>query len=242
MSRGKPDWSVPEYQQSPVVVDVADVADRLLGFARIDTRGRVFYLDTFADGVGGWELSAPGDADNPVAKVVQGLGFAGPVAVLLYPGIVDGEQSVMFRELYLGQAARIGIEFALTIGAPGVDFLLSFQYQVAGGTEYFGKLQYDLAANEWQVWTAAGWVQAFATNVNYNGLNFLVFKLVLDFATGMYDRLMEGEVQHDLQTIAMPTAGSIAEGAARVLFAATAVDTDGGGAYLHYVILTKDEP
>ena len=241
MARGKQDWSNPDYQTASVVVDTADTADRLLGFARIDTRGRVFYLDTFSEGVGGWELLADAGADNPVAKVVQGLGFAGPVAILLYPGLVDGEQSVMFRELYLGQAQRIGVEFGLTIGAPGVDFLLTFQYQVAGGTEYFGKLQYDLTANEWQVWTAAGWVQAFATNVNYNGLNFLVFKLVLDFATGMYDRLMEGEVQHNLETIAMPTAGSIAEGAARVLFAATAVSTDGGGAYLHYVILTKDE-
>lgn len=241
MARGGPDWESPSYQLSGVQVDAADTADRLLGFARVDTRGRVFYLETFKDGLTGWSANTAGTATAPQAKVEAQRGFAGPVAIHLLPGATVGDSSFMTRAGYLGAAKRVGVEICLTLTGSDTDVLINLSYIRNDGVTYAIYLWYDTSAAQWYVRDNSNVDHALSLETSVLQTPFFIIKIVGDFETGLYDRVLAGEIQYNISDVTLHGAGTADEGKFVAGIHATSDGGSSSGLYLHYIIFTKDE-
>ncbi len=241
MARGGPDWSAPDYQLSGAQVDVADVADRLLGFARVDTRGRVVYLDTFADGLGGYFLNGIGGGSLPSAIVEQGRGFAGPISAYMVPGNTPDGRSLMVRNFHLGSAKRIGVEFAFSLNCAVADFYVTLAYTRKNDTAYSVVFRVNYASAAIEIQVGAVYTPIATLDLSGVGGSFIIVKVVGDFETHKYVRLMLGDVQYDIDAYGLSTSGQINDGMAILNIFPFRISGAGGADYLHYLIITKDE-
>ena len=243
MARGQPDWQVPDYDLSGVQVDVADTADRILGFSRSDTRGRVHYLDTFSDGIDGYILGITGAAATPVPKVATRYGGPGPVHIELDAGDVLSDVSTMQRKFWLGSAKRLGIELCVTFDQDSGDFDTTLSFDRVGGNADAAILRWSRAARQWQVWNATAFVSVVGgPDVSTDPMFFLTVKLVYDYEAGIYKRLLLGEIQYSLESIGIGVGPDAETGGAYVQLVSRSAGAGKGVARVHYLIFTKDEP
>jgi len=243
VARGTPDWGVPDYQLSGVQVDVADTADRLLGFSRLDSRGRVLYLDTFREGVGGWGLLKTGAAAFPVVTVTAQFTGADGATLYFAAGDVLADVSQARRKSWLGYSKRLGLEVSWSFLATMADPAMDIVYRRVGGSVLSVSLRFLSASGVWQIQNNDGWHNVFSMAAPTGGEWFTVpVKIVGDWEAGTYLRLMVGEIETDLSSYSLLLGAGVAEG-----FSYAAIYANSGGAglgdlYCDYAILTKDEP
>jgi hypothetical protein len=243
VARGGPDWNAPDYQLSAVQVDTADIADRLLGFARLDQRGRIVVLETWRDGLGAWLAGFSGTGVLPAVMADNSLAFVGTSYMQFDVGATLNSQSYVERNQYLGEAKRIGLEASLVLHTGVADANLVVSYQRRGGTDYSADLRYRTGTDAWRVVTGAAVSQVLdVPGLGLLGESHVQVKLVADFETGFYSRLLLGEIEYDLSEIPLRTDLALDEGKCLWQVGAIAVDISRQTLQNGYIILTKDEP
>lgn len=245
MARGGPDGELQPYGFATHEVDPGSIYQYLWGWSPIDSKGRVFYLDTFNNGLtGGWRLSATGAAAVPSlinGGSNPGLIYSPPYAVQLNQGVTLNDRSFMFREMFMGTTTRLGFEAAVRIENTSPEIRVQFDYRPVGATGGLSILRY--LSGSWYVWTSSGWKAFYTPGVPpVNTSMFVQVKFVGDYAAKKYVRALIGDQSFDLSTYTMDTSASTYTG----LLIATilGVSTGAGGATpkVGYVLLTKDEP
>jgi len=243
VARGGPDWSNPDYQLSGIQVDIADVADRLLGFARLDTRGRIVYLDRFENGLTGWQTLTAGAGVAPVVKSQEQYAWSGATHVYFDAGAaVDGESQIV-RSTWLGQTKRIGMEVGLYIDNTVASIRLVQFYRRVGQAGAYIQMRYERSSAQWILSTSGGDYVVVAQAAPAAGRGYFVpVKMAADFLNVTGLRFLLGETQYNLDDQALGSVAGIDEGEAYSYI--TVRSAGGGNQYgrVGYVIFTKDEP
>lgn len=243
MPRGGPDWGNPDYVLAGVQVDVADVADRLLGFARIDSRGRVAFLDTFGSGRTSWGETTSGAGVSPdVVSVAQFSGPDGLVLRLDSGATIDGTSAAV-HGMWFGSQSRIGVEamFAFAFEMPSMR--IEIDYKRVGGVYYRARVTYNISTGSWVLGTPDGDV-VLVTHAPPGAGNWwnTPVKIVGDFEEGRYVRFLLGDVQYDISDHRLYDLVGLSEGQANINIIAVSSGPNNDVGYCDYVIVTKDEP
>lgn len=243
MPRGGPDWDSPDYGIAVASIDLSEIADRLIGFARVDSRGRIHIHDTFAEGLGNWHAIAVPSGIAPVVEVGVTPFVAGNKHVKFDTGTVLDGGSVLKLEGWLGGTKRLGLEAGLFFNDSAPDYQMDMSYRPSGGSGWFAGLKYLHVTQKFAI--NVGGVYTPVTGLlplNFSNGGVVPVKLVGDFENGKYVRLLVGEIQYNLDSYSLYPFASMEEGSLTVDVAAFSTGDTRHVGRCKYVVFTKDEP
>lgn len=244
MPRGFPDGDVSNYNYASRISDAAYVSQMLWGFTPIDSQGRIVYLDTFNNGLGGWAPTVSGAgavAPTLHSGSFQGLIYSPPNAVLLQPGVTAGSLTGITREFYFGVSKRLGIEAAVRVSATSPNYYFRIAYRADNDHKYDAILRFDHATGTWKIELPSSVEQTIFT-MNLTSSAYQQVKLVADWNTGRYVRALIGENLIDLSSYSMRVSAVPSDGIMSPTFRAVSYGAGTTDGYLGYALLTKDEP
>jgi hypothetical protein len=243
MSRGSPDYGIPDYSFFAVETPVSDIIAERQGFSRLDNRGRVIYFDDFREGIFRWHLEQDGTGDFPKHLYTEGysVGFYG---AMMFRGNASGDVSGMFTRLNLPVSKKLGIEVSVYIinGFSRVNILLEHLYTGING--FRAELSILKQTGEFVIVNSGGDQHIF-TPLDVTSLynQWISVKIVADYSTGKYERLMIGNTQYDISSLSM-TSGltGFAGNTQAELYTSVSDATYKQPVYIGYVIISGDEP
>ena len=223
------------------LMDMGELAVRLGSVDSYDRRGEVLALVNFAHGVGGLTTALSGVGSE--VRVVADPVFMGPFGLQLIGGSTLSRYSRVFFYASPSKVGQWGFEASFSFGSDVESLELVTQY-------YDGENEHDAAvrilAADWSVqvqkhpstWVTVGEFGYFGAP----GSSFHHLKLVADYATGKYVRVMFGNREVDISEYTLPLAGT--PGEYNVVHRVTVVSTPGnnGVVTLGHLLVTGNEP
>lgn len=241
MPRGQPDFGMyAALNYLAGLSDMAELAVRLGSIVIFDRRGKVIDLDDFELPSLGW--AGVGLSPNYV-RLDSTNSLSGIQSVLL------NVESALGASVYISKAfmplpsRRVGAEIAFS--RPGVKtaFILTSMNSTTDATlEAIAKI--DFSTRVLSIYIAGGVWEDLATLDGFSTSKFIFYpiKLVADFDTGYYVRLIVGAVEYDITSYGLyASAGSVTP-ITFIKYELKEVVEDGGSIYLDNHILTMDEP
>jgi hypothetical protein len=221
-------------------VDNRDIVTAILRQGSADARGRLLFVDTFANGLSGWEAVHAGDAKDPEVRV--DVVELPPASAYFDAGTVGGGGSgVLQRSLVIGDVTRVGVELGVRTGQIPPDYTL--QVTTEGiDVKYTGAILVSVAGSNIQLLTPTG----YELIVNPAPVGFdtawMIVKLVVDQTTGKYVRAVVGQLEINLEAYDMQTL--IVPGNGRVSVDVKCAATNGTSlpGIIGHVFVTVDEP
>ena len=245
MPRGGPDGNLSPFSFAAQAIDPGLIYQMLWGFSPVDSMGRVMYFDTFNNGLGGFgkDVNGTGTPADPAlfSTPLSRNIFSPPNALILSPGVTSGDNTAIFRELYFGFNAKLGIETVATISQTNPNYYFRIIYRLGAGKDYRAVLKYDHTGSKWLIETSGGDVTVYQMNVTGLANVHQQVKIVADWNTGKYVRALIGDNLIDISSFTMQHSGVI-DGLATYTFRAVSYGAGTTDGFLGYVLLTKDEP
>lgn len=244
VKHGAPDWS--KYQVDSKVyptLDFAEIPPRLGSPVTFDRRGNVYYLDSFEHGLRGW---AKVEIDSGDAVDISPADYrTGGYSVKLVNGQATISQAGLRMKLPLLAAGKVGFSVAWR-SPPGVPrfWIRMFWYSETVGWEAMvecekagGKVK--LAQLD-PIWTELATGITFYPSVVSTPWH--VMKLVADFDTGYYTRLLLDRDEWDISSYPLLAVAVLAKNTLAIDFTAAGDNTTTYYTYVDDVIITQDEP
>lgn len=240
MARGYPDYNNPVYSLASKNIDFGILALAQMGIASIDGRGRIVWFENWREGIYKWSLNNAGDAFPP--RLTTTRSFIAPASCEFVYGTLAGVGEVgITRETTLYSPGRLGVEFSLSMSNLNNDFRLYFR--VGTLTEIMLALL-TIHSSTGDVIIQDDITDRTITNVlgQLGVVTFIPVKLVVDFITHSFVRLMIGELSFDLSQYVtwdlMPVSREFVSVGFDVLATGAVYTSD----FLGHVIFTTDEP
>lgn len=242
MPRGQPDFGA--YQQKVVggtLADMGELAVRLSSIVGYDRRGDVVDLDDFEDTILTWNTPATGIG---YVRLDSTHSKSGSQAVQLHTDVGGVAQAEIAKYFSRFGVERLGVEFSFSEMPVGCDFLMGIS-RWNGVLGYRAVLWFDQTTTTLfiQGIPAVGWVPV----VNFGFLRtgeqlWYPIKVVADFVNNLYVRVLFGDTEYDMSTIALPTYGDAGGNYTLAVF--TLVNTVGANhdIWVDDFILTQNEP
>jgi len=241
MTHTLPDYST-KYKLAKIFsqVDNAELAARLGALSLLDRRGNIVWYDDF-------EAAA-------AVKWIMGATAAGTTVLSTDRSYMGNQSMKTVTDVNIADNCWIAKVFSLPIERiMAVEFMFhvsggkpSILLMIAGytGTTLFGaQVKYDINAGKlYYLDSVAGWTEL--TNVDYV-LNVVegwsLVKLVINWETKEYIRLIFCGTEYDLRGHYIPSGGSISKRYISVNISSTAMTAAAATAYFDNVILTQNE-
>ena len=243
MARGTPDFAVNPYQLATPSVDLSAVYQGLTGMIPLDAKGRIFFNDTFHQGLGGWVNTLTGNATAAAINFNQG--YVQGCCVKLPCGTVAGAgKNLLERGLVLPNVRKAGIEAALLIDLTmKVYYRISLLFCYAAGLSYNAYLYYEVPTGNISISTTLGNIIIGSIPITTQVFSWLPLKLVIDPNTGYYVRVIIGTLEIDLRQYLISTGVLDIKGTYYYGIRTQAADNVAGryGSF-GYVLCTTDEP
>ncbi len=240
MPRGAPDYNNQNYSVARADVDFSSLLLALKGANSIDGLGRIMFFETFDRGLGAWDKFVSGTGTAPKLSV-SNVEIA-PVSVVLEAsnGAAVGVSGIR-RGFNTTQAGRYGVQTSFY--NTGGDFYIEIVLIGRSDTRYYeATLRISMLNSTVEIRTPSGYVQVVELPTDLGLLMYAQVKLVADFETGKYARLIIGQDIIPLtQDIYTPSA-SVGENSVIVQIDANDNNHSGDQLYIGHVILTADEP
>lgn len=247
---GNTDYAAPKpVGQVPVgpvytSTDVAELAARLGSIVTFDRRGNVVFLEDFESGVEGWLHGTIGTGASVVwsAETSRSGGFSCKITTCL-----DGlYQASITKTLPLPVLGKIGAEisFSFVAWAP-IDYIYLWMYLNTRTQIFTVAVRYDRANDEIQYRdSAANWVTVTAEQIALfeEETCFHSLKMVADFVTGEYTRVIINNAEYDLSGIAMQVTPVAVTPQLVIFIVAEGRPTFNDIAYIDSCIVTQNEP
>lgn len=241
MARGQPDFGM--YAPKTVgatLADMGELAARLGSIDTYDRRGDIVLLDDFEGPVLKWvkALTAPTYIilDSTTVR-------SGSQAVKIHTRAVAGAAPGMNRTLFTLGSGRLGHEVHFSNPSATLRFRIYIDHHT--GTEVRrAYAQINFTTGELRVTTLAGAAYTVATGLTFPSANFcfIPFKLVMDFDTNKYVRVLLGNVEYDISTIDIQIYG-VGESAREVVVVEVYNNAAAEGEiWVDDVIITQNEP
>jgi hypothetical protein len=242
MPHGTPDWWGVEptdivYQ----VQDAGEAAARQGSIDIFDRRGNVFFLDGFEEGLAKWETGGSGTGHKE--EISATYAENGALSCRLRAGSSNSHFAYIWRNVYTPSNKQVGIE---------VWYKPVSQYESLGVVlEYYdGTLEHDAAVRlnfstskiEYRDDLAA-WVE-LDDLISYpaTGVPFYPLKLVVDFDTDLYKRLIHADAEYPMASLQFYTTADARAPSMTVTISHVGVNGQNGELYVENVILTQNEP
>lgn len=239
MARGLPDYGNPEYIAAGKASDPGALMLALRGIASVDGLGRLFLVETWGEGQVGW-LSLGGGA--PRAYVSVGYAEIAPGALVL-PGSLGPTTppAGIMRGFYLPLLGRLGVELSLLYTIADLRYSIYCRYWT-GAVRYDAEVSIDETTGDVSVNTTTGYMVVANIIPIGTDLPWVPIKLVLDYTTGSYVRLMIGQCTINLSNLIHTTVVTIYPGYLSVQITSTDTFHGGEDARIGHVFVTLDEP
>ncbi len=247
MARGSNDFGNIGAAFAANQMDTADIQETLTGIGLLDGLGKTVYFDNFKNGLGGFAKLAEGAGVAPVLADVNENNIGGiyspPYSAKCTTGDnVADKSSLVFRAVLRNQS-KLGLEFGYTFISSTSDFDLNMDFWREGGSAKKIGLRASIANNTLElatgaIWQSLGQFRSFLTG----NVNRMQIKIVGDFETQMYKKLLVGEKSYDVNQYAL---GNSTFGNPTGLYIKLAAVSYGAGStpiYFGYFRLSKDEP
>jgi len=247
MARGTPDARIQESTYAGQISDLGYISNMLWGFSPIDSQGRVTYLDTFNNGLGGFIYENNGGAAipslvNPGLSVITQV-FCPPNMVKINAGVTNGDDVYIQRGMFWGINTRLGLEVALRCHTNSPNYIVRMDYMLDSTHATRCELNYNRAAGNWRIALAGGGYQnIYGMSMAGIGNRWVQVKVVADWSTKKYVRAYIGERFFDLSAYTMFNLTFSTAGDFFTSIGASSYGAGSSDGYIGYVLLTKDEP
>ena len=243
MPRGNNDYGNPDYSFFTVETPTGDLFAERLGFSRLDNRGRILWMDDFASSLSRWGADADAGGVIPVHTygVVDAIGYSGSVKI---DPLVNGGSSMLYKPFLLPVTRRMGIEAGIYLNSNFGRININLQHCVTQGAGYSASLYINNQTAELYITTSGGnHTLIIPSSVSDYVNKWIGVKLVANFETGKYERVMIANTQYDLSAYGMTTGVSGLSGStyAEISDEGRSV-TYKEEMYLGYVVISGDEP
>ena len=233
----QPDW----VQATRLFDGLGELIACLSPAKRFDTRGTVFFIDDFEDGLSktSYDYSGTG-ADYVLSSYLSRFGG---FSLKLTGGSDGGRYSEGIWCSSKPVFSKMGMEVLFQLIA-GVEYV-RLRFRIFDGTvQHWGSVQYDDVNNKWQYLNDGGSYVDLITGIRLDATEglFHPVKLVIDPEGDKYVRLVLEDQDVDMSGFSLYTEDAGTE--PRHEAAVTVLSRVGatGCIYLDSVILTKDEP
>lgn len=233
----QPDW----VQATRLFDGLGELIACLSPAKRFDTRGTVFFIDDFEDGLSKGTFTYDGvDASYDLSSRLSRFGG---FSLKLTGGSNGGRYSQCAWYSHKSIYSKMGMELRFQLGT-GVEYVRLSLLILDGITEHRGSVQYDPVNMKWQYLNSLGsYVDLIDEIILDEGeVFFHPAKLVVDFVHDKYQRLVLGDQDVDMSALSLYTSGSITNPRHEVTVAVFSIDGSNGSIYVDSVILTKNEP
>lgn len=241
MPRGLPDYYNPDTLVSQRLANVEEVVTAIQKIGNIDNRGRTLFFDPFNENFSGWVINYEDYAAFPV--ISTGQAFIPPASAYLDAGKTgDDSNSRLTKIIQLGASARLGFETSYWYHKDAGYLCVDLRYDLAGA-DHFARLDVLPASGVVRIWPPTGLVTI--GNVGYNAWEegaWLPIKLVADFATGRYVRVLIGQEQIDVSAYALNTTIVAVAGRAEFRLVCYPANAETNLCYIGHAAGTVDEP
>lgn len=219
----------------------AELAVRLGSVVTFDRRGDVLFLDSFEDGLAGWEPSSYGEGGSAVQSSVRAR--TGAFSCLLTAGSDDYHCAAILRWIPYPCLSSFGFEFSFTYQNL-FDYLYLEAYLYTGTFYYRFRIRYVPSEEKIQYEDLSGVFQDIATGVPLLSEEHLfnTMKLVVDFVEGKYKRLLLNNLSYDLTDIPVYRLGGITPAYLYFNIYLEGREDENDKAYIDDVIITQNEP
>ena len=242
MGHGRPSWDkYRSYGSLYEEVEAGELAVRLGSPVTFDRRGRVLWYDTFERGLGAWVLAEVGAGSVPhlTTETCRTTG----VAVKIEPGAFVGDISRMSHFQPYPALGKFGNELSFSLADSYCK--LHLQMYVYTGSQFLrAEARYDRPAQKLEYRDSAGAWQTLASGLLiYPEITlFHTLKLVVDFATQKYSRLIFNASSYLLSSYAIAVAASAVEPQMITRITGEIASVGAGVIYVDDVIITQNEP
>jgi len=242
MPKGQPDFGPYAVKQvTASLADMGELAVRLGSIDSYDRRGNVVYLDDFESPILRWD--AAGFPAGYSIYLDSTNVKAGAQSVYLIPAAGIDSSALISKYFTTLGSLRTGLELSFCY-LPDKAFLGFYltNYSLAGMHYAFAVI--DSVKEELSIYLGdSTWQKIADVNpVHPYRHKFIPVKLVADFATGKYVRLLYGNTEYDISSYAIPfTAGEqVPKINAQIIVSnQTAAQQD---VWIDDVIITEEEP
>lgn len=242
MAHGTPDWGVTAGAVTTFqLTDLGELAARLGSLDTFDRRGDLVWGDGFEFSLNKWEVTTDGLGAAVALSTARARN--GRYSCLL----TAGSDSARFAEIQHAHpvpvTSRLGFEGSFSLGSNLTT--LDFTYHIYNGsTLRIWSIRYDDANDRLQYFNSAGVAVTIASALNLpiQQTNFHTLKLVVDYSTGEYVRLLLNNVTYDLSGIAGRSLASAVAAHQRVFVDLVGIVAQNNTVYVDDVILTQNEP
>lgn len=243
MPHGGPDWGTAGPVEAIFTLeDMGELAARLGAINVYDRRGNVAYLDDFEGPV----LKMDVDPENPTdyARLDSTNVKSGSQAVRVHTdNLADGSVILSHGMPILG-SKRLGYEISFSKIPIRLDFYM-FTYFHTGLKTYYAGVKLDTWLKKLYLYVPPGVYKEVADSGHLSEANFLfhTWKLVIDFNTLKYVRLLFNHYEHPVPTIALKVVDDV-EVTPRIHTELQLLNQDaiGGDVWLDNFIITQNEP
>lgn len=218
----------------------AELAARLGSINTFDRRGDTIWMDDFEAVFLRWTPYTVGD--NSECVLVADESFSGSQSCKLRTDINVNDYAEIRRSFALPVQTRIGFQFSVTANMG--DNNLEIWNSIYTGTElYQAKTKYHYDTKTLSVYDhTAGWTSIATDRVlGAKPLFYSTIKLVVDYSTGKYVRLLFDEKTYDISAYTMPYTTPAASPSMTILIQLKNLDATGRQAWIDNVILTQNE-
>lgn len=242
MPRGQADdgqYAVKEVAAS--ISDMGELAARLGSIVTYDKRGDVVDFDNFEEPVFKWETAYGNTGDYTRLDSTQVK--SGSQAIKLHTLSQAGSQAKITKAIFPLASLSIGLEVSLTRPNPNTYFDALIK-QNDGDNAQYAKVRYDSLTGTIYILDSTNAYKEIDTGIKLypETFTFHTIKLVADFATGYYKRLLLDNLEYDISDEALYSEADGDE--AYVWFEIGTEDkaADGGDCYIDNIIWTQAEP
>ncbi len=198
MVHGQPDYGLYAAKKTVFgLADLGELAARLGSVVTFDRRGDVMLFDDFEDNLNKWQRAMVGIGAAIVLSNTQCRN--GSRSVKVTSGNVIGNASTLTRFMAYPVVSKMGFEISFTYHA---NFLsLEWIFTLYDGTNYHqGRIKYTDATGALSYQDSAGAYQVIVDGLSLYNLDFLfhTIKMVVDFTTDKYARLILNNIEYDL--------------------------------------------
>lgn len=221
-------------------IDSGELAARLGALSLQDRRGNLVWCDDFESPVTKWTHTATGTG----ASVALSADYStlGSQSMKITTSASTAESSLISRYFTLPPQTRIGCEFmCMPVDSKMVCTLIMNGYD--GSNFYDPRVRVNFATDVVQYYhITEGWKTIDSDLKFYDGIKTWLFvKLVFDWDTKKYVRLMVGKEEYDLSAQSIKSSGSGAEPLLSLEIWATPSENASHIIYLDNVVLTQNE-
>lgn len=242
MSHGGPDWGTAGPLGTVYTIeDMAELAARLGSIVTFDRRGNVVCLDDFEAAIPKWSVSPWVGTEYAILDSTSVL--SGSQAVRLHnPDTAFASIAISKGTSILG-SKRLGYEFSFSRLSANLDLLLEIYYYT-GARYLFAAAKFNNNNHKLYIYDKNVGYKEVATLGFLPDRSFLfsTIKLVIDFDTLKYVRVLFNINQYDISSIPLYTSGS---GVAPSIIAHITLNNknaDGGDVWIDNYIVTQNEP